>query len=233
MHPARLLALLPLAAPALAQTPSLPPQGPQAAIVRGQCQPSGCDEFALVGVETVRSTIEGSLKQTRLRTYRSSWEGRQAQEVETGYVYCSPTRPAVIAEQDGAFVAFFLAPFAVGESRETARKNTNFVATYFASCHGPDVAREAVRDLRRTASRLGYLVEATTSEVKSMKRPEDVISADALPVARTAPRRETVERQRNAPGFESGYADAPGYRYPGSGIEDGFVLVPPGHLIEE
>ena len=254
-----LLALACLATPALAQSPSAAPQGPQGAIIRGLCQPDGCDEFAIVNVQTLQTNLEGSLKRTRLKTYHSSSAGREERMEESGYVYCSPTKPAVIAERDGKAVAFFLAPYATEDSRETVRKFTNFIATYFAICHGPEAGRAATRDLRGTAGRFGYQVAATSSLVAQIKRPEDVISADALPTARAAPRppeppaAERLPRDpyldrpdptyrtpygerpgyAERPVYRDGYADAPGYRYSGRPGDEDIDLLPPGRIPEE
>src|SRR5690349_21555163 len=73
-------------------------------LIRGLCQPSGCDEFGIVSVDPVLATPEGSLKRTRLKTFHASYGGRVPRGEEAGYVYCSPTKPAVIAERQGRTV---------------------------------------------------------------------------------------------------------------------------------
>ena len=57
-----LLAACLLATPALAQDYN------RADLIRGLCQPNGCDEFSVISVDPVRTTPEGSLKRTRLKT---------------------------------------------------------------------------------------------------------------------------------------------------------------------
>jgi hypothetical protein len=118
--------LLALAGPAAAQDYNQPD------IVRGLCQKDGCDEFRVLSAEPVTSTDEGRLLRTRIQTFHASHAGRQERAQETGYVFCSPTRPAIMAEQNGQTMAFFLAPFATQESRESVRQNANFHALYFA-----------------------------------------------------------------------------------------------------
>ncbi|GJE44623.1 hypothetical protein [Methylobacterium soli] len=165
-----LLAACLLATPALAQDYN------RTDLIRGLCQPDGCDEFSVISVDPVRTTSEGSLKRTRLKTFRASYSGRIPRAEETGYVYCSQTKPAVIAEKQGRTVGILLAPFATEDPRETVRRYTNFTATYFAICHGSEAGRRAVRDLRSLAQSLGYRVPATRSQVVDLKRAEDIIT---------------------------------------------------------
>jgi hypothetical protein len=148
-------------------------------LIRGLCQPNGCDEFSVISVDPVRTMPEGSLKRTRLKTFHASYSGRIPRAEETGYVYCSQTKPAVIAEKQGRTVGILLAPFATEDSRETVRRYTNFIATYFAICHGSEAGKRAVRDLRGLAQSLGYRVAATRSQVVDLKRAEDIIAPGA------------------------------------------------------
>src|SRR5829696_8722038 len=121
---------LALSTSALAQTSSRPE------VVRGLCQPDGCSEFAVTDAREIATDGEGKLLKTRLKTFHASREGRKDLGEEDGYVYCPPTRPAILADQEGRTMAFFLAPFATAESREAVRRNGNFYAVYFAMCHG-------------------------------------------------------------------------------------------------
>ena len=95
-------------------------------IVRGLCQKDGCDEFRVLSAEPVTSTDEGRLLRTRIQTFHASYRGRANQKEENGFVYCSRTKPAIMAEQNGQTMAFFLAPFATQESRESVSQNANF-----------------------------------------------------------------------------------------------------------
>jgi hypothetical protein len=188
-----LLAACLLATPALAQDYN------RADLIRGLCQPNGCDEFSVVSVDPIRTTPEGSLKRTHLKTFHASYSGRAPRAEETGYVYCSQTKPAVIAEKQGRTVGILLAPFATEDSRETVRRYTNFTATYFAICHGPEAGKRAVRDLRSLAQSLGYRVPATRSQVVDLKRAEDIITpgAGSQPMAAKPEGTRSTETQPN------------------------------------
>src|SRR3954463_4260048 len=83
-----------------------------ATAVRGLCQKDGCDEFRVLSADPVTSTEEGRLLRTRIQTFHASRAGRQERAKENGYVFCSPARPAIMAEQNGQTMAFFLAPSA-------------------------------------------------------------------------------------------------------------------------
>ena len=149
-------------------------------LVRGLCQPDGCDEFSLVAAEPVRAGAEGSLKRLRVRTFRASYSGREARGEETSHVHCSATKPAVVAEKSGRTVGILLAPFATEDTRETVRRYTNFAAVYFAACHGLEAGRSAARDLRGTAQSFGYRVAAARSRVVDLERPEDILGQDGV-----------------------------------------------------
>ena len=188
-----------LAGPALAQDYN------RADLVRGLCHKDGCDEFQVLRVEPMLTGTTGSLKRTQVKTFHASHAGRSEREAEAGYVYCSPTKPAVMAQGKTRTAAFMLAPFASEDSSETIRKNANFVAMYFAICHGPDVARQAVRDLRGTASSLGYRVAATASRMVELTAPEDIVDRAPAPPVAQAPRPAPVAptappRREAAPG---------------------------------
>jgi hypothetical protein len=167
----RLVALaLVLTGPAAAQDYNQPD------IVRGLCQKDGCDEFRVLSAEPVTSTDEGRLLRTRIQTFRASYQGRANQNEENGYVYCSRTKPAIMAEQNGQTMAFFLAPFATQESRESVRQNANFHALYFAICHGREAGKAAVHNLAGVAQSQGYRVALAQSKLVSLNRAEDVLT---------------------------------------------------------
>ena len=81
-------------------------------LVRGLCEPSGCDEFKILATEKMLADDEGALFRTRIKTFRASSAGRTDVGEENGYVYCSRAKPAIMAEQDGKTMAFMIAPFA-------------------------------------------------------------------------------------------------------------------------
>src|SRR4051795_12760412 len=123
-------------------------------LVRGLCQKDGCDEFTILAADRIKTTEEGTLFKTRLKTFHASHAGRQDRGEENGYVYCSRTKPAIMAEQNGQTMAFFLAPFATQESRESVRQNANFHALYFAICHDREAGKAAVHNPGSFGSRL-------------------------------------------------------------------------------
>src|SRR3954454_3037407 len=145
-------------------------------LVRGLCQKDGCDEFTILAADRLKTTEDGTLFKTRVKTFHASHAGRQDRGEEKGYVFCSPTRPAIMAEQNGQTVAFFLAPFATQESRESVRKNANFHALYFAICHGREAGKAAVNNLAGVAQSFGYRVALAQSRLVPLKRAEDVIT---------------------------------------------------------
>src|SRR3954470_5213724 len=149
-------------------------------LVRGLCQKDGCDEFTILAADRIKTTEEGTLFKTRLKTFHASHASRQDRGEENGYVFCSPTRPAIMAEQNGQTMAFFLAPFATQESRESVRQNATFHALYFTICHGREAGRAAVHNLAGVAQSHGYRVALAQSKLMPMKRAEDVLTmADA------------------------------------------------------
>src|SRR3982751_915652 len=163
---------------ALSSTSALAQDYNRQDIVRGLCQKDGCDEFTILAADRLRTTDEGTLFKTRLQTFHASYSGRQERGQETGYVFCSPTRPAIMAEQNGQTMAFYLAPFATQESRESVRKNANFHALYFTICHGREAGKTAVHNLAGVAQSHGYRVALAQSKLVPLKRAEDVIAAN-------------------------------------------------------
>src|SRR3954471_23138826 len=147
-------------------------------LVRGLCQKDGCDEFTILAAERLTTTDEGTLFKTRLKTFHASYSGRQDRGEETGLVLCSPKRPAIMAEQNGQTMAFFLAPFATQESRESMRQNANFHALYFTICHGREAGKAAVHNLAGVAQSQGYRVALAQSKLVPLKRAEDVFTMD-------------------------------------------------------
>src|SRR5215207_6597433 len=185
-------------------------------LVRGLCQKDGCDEFTILAADRIRTTEEGTLFKTRLKTFHASYGGRQDRGEENGYVFCSPTRPAIMAEQNGQTMAFFLAPFATQESRESVRQNANFHALYFAICHGREAGKAAVHNLAGVAQSHGYGVALAQSKLVPLKRAEDVLTmADASGRAPAEARLD--ERSQCAP------AEARGEVRPLRPLVDGMV----------
>ncbi|WP_205789719.1 hypothetical protein [Microvirga makkahensis] len=178
----RLIVLgLVLSSPAFAQSYT------RSDIVRGLCQPDGCDEFTVLRADRIAAGEEGTLLKTRVRTFHASSAGRQERGEQGGYVFCSPTKPALIAERDGRTMAFYLAPFTTLESRETIRRNTNFHALYFSICHGPEAGRAAVHNLSGAARDLGYRVSLVQSKTEPLTRADDILAATGRPPVTAGP----------------------------------------------
>src|SRR5919202_4425878 len=165
-----------LLAPVLAlfATPALAQGYDRQDLIRGLCQPDGCAEFAVLSADRVKTVEEGTLFKTRVKTFHASHAGRQDRGEENGYVFCSPTRPAIMAEQNGQTMAFFLAPFATQESRESVRQNANFHALYFTICHGRGAGKAAVHNLAGIAQSHGYRVSLYQSKLVPLERAADV-----------------------------------------------------------
>jgi hypothetical protein len=98
-----------------------------------------------------------------------------------------------MAEQNGQTVAFFLAPFATQESRESVRKNANFHALYFTICHGREAGKAAVHNLAGVAQSHGYRVALAQSKFVPLKQAEDIIT-DSQNRLTEAKRDERLER---------------------------------------
>jgi hypothetical protein len=168
----RILALtLVISTPALARGYDRPD------LIRGLCRPDGCDEFSVISARPLASSEEGTLMRTRLKTFHASRNGRKDLGEEDGYVYCSRTSPAILADRDGRTMAFFLAPFATAESREAARQNANYHAVYFAICHGTEEGKAAVRDLLGVALSHGYDVPLSRPKHVALNRAEDILTS--------------------------------------------------------
>src|SRR3954452_18209901 len=86
---------------ALAGSPAVAQDYNRQDIVRGLCQQDGCDEFTIMAADRLRATADGTLLQTRIRGFHASRAGRRERRQEAGYVYCPPTRPAIMAEDNG------------------------------------------------------------------------------------------------------------------------------------
>jgi hypothetical protein len=145
-------------------------------IVRGLCQKDGCDEFSVVRVERIRADEEGTLFQTRIRTFHASSQGRVERGEDTGFVFCSPTKPTILAQSQGKVAGFQIATAPTQESRETIRQQANYYAMYFTICHGPQAGRAAVQNLEGVAQHHGYRSPLAKSVMVHFSSPEEVFS---------------------------------------------------------
>jgi hypothetical protein len=117
--------------------------------------------------------------QTQVKTFHASSAGRRELSQENGYVYCSRTQPAIVAEKGGRTMAFYLAPLSTKEARETIRQNANFHALYFSICHGLAAGRAAVQNLAGVARELGYRVALPKSQYVALSRVEDILPPES------------------------------------------------------
>src|SRR3982751_2323335 len=184
---------------ALSSTSALAQDYNRQDIVRGLCQKDGCDEFTILAADRLKTTDEGTLFKTRVQTFHASHAGRQDRGEENGYVFCSPTRPAIMAEQNGQTTAFFLAPFATHESRESVRQNANFHALYFTICHGREAGKAAVHNLAGVAQSQGYRVALAQSKLVPLKQAEDIMTGVNDPGARPPSEARLDERSQRPP----------------------------------
>jgi hypothetical protein len=111
-----------------------------------------------------------------VRTFHASSAGRQERGEQDGYVYCSRTRPALMAEREGRTMAFYLAPSATAESRERIRQNASFHALYFSLCHGIEAGRAAAHNPSGVAQSLGYSVALAQAKLQPLARAEDILA---------------------------------------------------------
>ncbi|HYP19282.1 MAG TPA: hypothetical protein VEY08_04340, partial [Chloroflexia bacterium] len=132
--------------------------------------------MTVLKADRVRSDEEGTLFQTRIRTFHSSSRGRVEKGEDTGFVFCSPTKPTILAQSQGKVAGFQVAMAPTQESRETIRQQANFYAMYFTICHGPEAGRAAVQNLEGVARQFGYRSPLAKSVMVSFTSPEEVFS---------------------------------------------------------
>ena len=141
-------------------------------LVRGLCRQDGCDEFQVLDKRPVVEGPQGTLFQTRVRTFHASYQGRRPTGDEDGFVYCSRMKPAVISPEPNRAQAFVLGPHNLKPDRET----TNFYALYFGLCHGINAGNAAARDRRGIAAQLRYDPALTQSEMVTLRSAEEIVS---------------------------------------------------------
>jgi hypothetical protein len=138
--------------------------------LRISCESTQCQEFEVAEKRAVRTGADGTLVWTRMRM----WTGtglffRTGEREETGYVFCSPRRPAIISTEKEVTAAVMLAPLS---DWEYDRALNNYLI-YFEVCHnaGAQVASERTA----LARRLGYSVlRLNSSRPLGLTRPESI-----------------------------------------------------------
>jgi hypothetical protein len=168
-----MLALV-LATPALAQSYN------RSDIVRGLCQPNGCDEFTVLRADRIAASDEGTLLKTRVRTFHASSAGRQ-ERGEQGTAMSTaraPGRRSSLSGRDARWSSIS-PPSATAESRERIRQNASFHALYFSLCHGTEAGRAAVHNVSGVAQSLGYRVALAQSKLQPLTRAEDILASSS------------------------------------------------------
>jgi hypothetical protein len=142
-----------------------------AAPLRIPCQSAQCEEFDIVEKRPVRTGPDGTLVWTRMRIWtRRGLFFRDGEREETGHVFCSTRRPAIISTEEDATAAVMLAPLS---DWEYDRALNNYLI-YFETCHnaGAQVAGERAA----LARRLGYAVlRLNSSRPLGLTRPDSIL----------------------------------------------------------
>jgi hypothetical protein len=137
-----------------------------AAPLRIPCDRAQCQEFDIVDKRAVRTGADGTLVWTRMRI----WTGtglffRAGEREETGYVFCSTRRPAIISTEK----ELMLAPLSDWEYD----KALNNYLIYFEVCH--NAGAQVTSERTALARRLGYSVlRLNSSRPLGLTRPESI-----------------------------------------------------------
>lgn len=137
--------------------------------VRGPCQGTRCEEFELIDRRTIRAGSDGTL--IWIRTLARTTDGLQrlGQAEETGHVFCSISRPALILTENGATTAVMLAPLSDWEYD----KMPGLYARYFEACH--NAGTEVATGRQGLARKLGYRVlRVNASRPLGLSKPESI-----------------------------------------------------------
>jgi hypothetical protein len=144
--------------------------GATAAPVRVSCSQDHCEEFDIVEKKSIRTGADGTLVWARMRAWKQrTFFFREGEKEETGYVFCSTRRPALISTEKELTAAVMLAPLSDWEYDKTLSK----YLIYFEVCHsaGSAVAGERAG----LARRLGYTVRRlNASGPLELTRPESI-----------------------------------------------------------
>jgi hypothetical protein len=145
------------------------PNGAIAGPVRGPCQGSQCQEFELLDRRTIRAGPNGTLIWVRTLAWTSDGPHRRGQIDETGHVFCSTTRPALIVTERGLTSAVMLAPLSPWEYEQ----RPGLYARYFEACH--NLGTEVATGRQALARDLGYRVlRVNVSRPLGLSKPEGI-----------------------------------------------------------
>ena len=137
--------------------------------VQGPCQGTQCEAFELLERRSVRAGSDGTLIWVRTLAWTSEGPQRLRQADETGHVFCSTTRPALITTEKGVTSAVMLAPLSDWEYD----KWPGLYARYFEACHS--AGAQVTTGRSALARQLGYRVlRMNASRALGLSRPESI-----------------------------------------------------------
>jgi hypothetical protein len=140
-----------------------------AAPVRGACQDAQCEELDVVEKREIRSGPDGRLLWARMRIWTRKGFFREGEREETGHVFCSTRRPALISTSNEGTSVVMLAPLSDWEYDRTP---DNYLR-YFEICHNAGAA--VFTERTALARRLGYTVlRLNSSRPLGLTRPESI-----------------------------------------------------------
>jgi len=144
--------------------------GVTAAPVRVSCSEGHCEEFEIIEKKSIRTGADGTLVWARMRAWKQrTFFFREGEKEETGYVFCSTRRPALISTEKELTAAVMLAPLSDWEYDKALSK----YLIYFEVCHSAGSAVAAER--AGLARRLGYTVRRlNASGPLELTRPESI-----------------------------------------------------------
>ena len=147
-----------------------------AEVYRGRCAMDVCAWFLIQEKNIVASDKNGALFRVTVQRFTTRRANdrpppRKAWESSDGYVLCSKTRPAVLFQSDGEWLAHILAP---GQPNAYAGYNLTSHVQYFAVCHG--VGLPAIDEpMIAKARALVYPASGGSEQIK-LSKPEDILT---------------------------------------------------------
>ena len=138
--------------------------------VHGPCQGTQCEQFEVTDRKTIRAGSDGTLIWICTLAWTSDGMQRLKQADETGHVFCSTTRPALIVTDKGQTSAVMLAPLSEWEYDQ----RPGLYARYFEACHNRGA--EVTTRRQGLARELGYRVlRVNASRPLGLSKPESIL----------------------------------------------------------
>lgn len=133
-------------------------------VLHGRCHMDECWDQKFLGKTLLKSSSDGRLYSVKLAP--RSWPMNSSPPsrfgpAETGYVYCSATKPAFIFRADGIYYAHLLNP-----GGDWYGYNVSDHRVYWTTCHnfvGPDFFSE---EMRSRAIQLGYPLNLPSEQIE-------------------------------------------------------------------